>query len=207
MGVVNTPGSTSITQANRRPYNNSSSNRWEVSPRRKEPTREVITNINNNKQIKIIAINVNSVISNEKRNYLLEFTNLHKPDIILLSETKLNNRHRLEFENYSMIRTNRPHSKQGGGTAILIRREISYKHIKLLDNKLDTIESTIISLKLKNNRKLYIASIYASNNTHTKKIKEDIELIFKELKLHKEENLYILAGDWNARSLGDFTEN
>ena len=44
------------------------------------------------------------------------------PDIVLISETKLNNRHKVHFKNYSIIRHDGPNATQGGGTAILIRK-------------------------------------------------------------------------------------
>ena len=39
--------------------------------------------------LKIIAVNANSIVTNERRYNLLQFTSKHNPDIILLSETKL----------------------------------------------------------------------------------------------------------------------
>lgn len=67
------------------------------------------------KNLKIIQINVNSLISISRRYNLQQFINKHNPDILLLNETKLNSRHRLLFYNYIMIRKDRKDSKQGGG--------------------------------------------------------------------------------------------
>ena len=47
------------------------------------------------------------------------------PDILLISETKLNYRHKVHYKNYSIIRHDRPNATQGGGTAILIKNPIS----------------------------------------------------------------------------------
>ena len=44
------------------------------------------------------------------------------PDILLISETKLNYRHKVYYKNYSIIRHDRPNATQGGGTAILIKK-------------------------------------------------------------------------------------
>jgi len=49
--------------------------------------------------LKFLSINVNSLISNFKRLSLLEIIEKKKPDIITLSETKLNQRHTLFFKN------------------------------------------------------------------------------------------------------------
>ena len=62
---------------------------------------------NNNlisKNLKIINLNVNSLISMSRRYDLQQFINLQKPDIALLSETKLNPRHKLQFVNYEIMR-------------------------------------------------------------------------------------------------------
>ena len=60
--------------------------------------------------LKIAAINGNSIISNHKRFELLEFTTKFSHDLILISETKLNDKHKLEFEFFNLIRTDRPGS-------------------------------------------------------------------------------------------------
>jgi len=59
------------------------------------------------KKIKIIAINVNSIIKNQRRASLMNIINQQNPDIILLGETKLNKNHILRFENYNVIRNDR----------------------------------------------------------------------------------------------------
>ena len=70
--------------------------------------------------LKIAAVNVNSIVSKHKRFELLGFTTKLSHDIILISETKLNDKHKLEFKLFNLIRTDRPVSSQGGKTAILI---------------------------------------------------------------------------------------
>lgn len=40
--------------------------------------------------LKIIEINVNSLITNERRASLADFLETHNPDVVLLCETKLN---------------------------------------------------------------------------------------------------------------------
>lgn len=145
-------------------------------------------------------MNVNSIISNEKRNILLDFTKVHDPDIMLLSETKLNSRHKMEFEKYNMYRSDRPKSKQGGGCAILVRRTIPHTHLLSQNNKCTTLETCIINIKLPQDKNLFIISIYATNSDHTNKIKSEMDIIFSNLKLQSTNNYYLIAGDWNARS-------
>ena len=51
-----------------------------------------------NQIIKLIAVNVNSIVTNEKKKYfLLRFIEDHEPDLLLLSETKLNPSHKITF--------------------------------------------------------------------------------------------------------------
>lgn len=49
-------------------------------------------------ELKIIHINVNSIIRLARRYELLNFLNKNKPDIVLLNETKLYKKHKLLFE-------------------------------------------------------------------------------------------------------------
>lgn len=73
-------------------------------------------------KISLIALNSNSIISTQKRDSLLQILNKQAPDFVLLGETKLNNRHNISYANYTIHRTDRPNSKQGGGTAILVKK-------------------------------------------------------------------------------------
>lgn len=160
--------------------------------------------------LKLATINVNSIITNERRHELLKFIERNdNPHIVMLSETKLNAKHKIQFKNYNLIRTDRPKAKQGGGTAILVSREIEYEQVyspNTLMNK--TLEYTIISIKLNRTKKLFIISAYATNNNRMEFIKE-FNTVFETLKLGNESNYFVLAGDLNARnqSWGDHNHN
>ena len=104
-----------------------------------------------NNQIKIIAINVNSIVTNERKHSLLKFIENHDLDLMLLSETKLNKKHVVTFANYDIIRNYRLNAIQGCGTAILIRKKIDYSIPNLQSKKtFEQIECTDISIKLSN---------------------------------------------------------
>lgn len=96
----------------------------------------ILTNANNNKKIlkklKIISINVNSIIKNQRRATLMNLIDKQNPDIILLSETKLNKKHVITFEKYDIIKNDRNENGMGGGTAIIIKKNIKYKEIETL---------------------------------------------------------------------------
>nr|XP_012150422.1 PREDICTED: uncharacterized protein LOC105663766 [Megachile rotundata] len=117
---------------------------------------------------------------------------------MLLSETKLNHHHKIEFKNYNFIRNDRKDAKRAGGTGILIRKNIKFKHIPNNSNEPPkSLESSTIKLKL-HNVNLFLIAGYATSNCKKEFIKEPDDL-FKSLKLHKSENFYLLAGDLNAK--------
>lgn len=91
-------------------------------------------NINNDhlvtfESLKVLAVNVNSIINNRKRYEIQSILDTNRYDILLLSEIKLNPNHSLEFKNYSIIRTDRPNAIQSGGTAILIKKSLSFQTV------------------------------------------------------------------------------
>jgi len=79
-------------------------------------------------KIKIISVNVNSIIKNPRRASLYGLISKYNPDIVLVSETKLllgaKKNHVLRFEKYDILRT-----YPGGGTAIIIKKDIKYNKI------------------------------------------------------------------------------
>ncbi|XP_033347677.1 uncharacterized protein LOC117232433 [Bombus vosnesenskii] len=153
----------------------------------------------NLKHLKINAINANSLISNQKRYSILTLINKETPDMVLISEAKLNKRHNVHFKNYIMIRHDRPNASQGGGTAILIKNPIKYKTI-LIDKitSFKTLETTIIKIKISNKENLFITAAYATYGNQ-KEFNYEFNNLFELLQLNKPENYYIIAGDLNAK--------
>lgn len=150
-------------------------------------------------KLKIIAVNVNSIITNQRRASLMDMTKKENPDLILLGETKISAFHKIQFANYNFIRRDRPNATQGGGTAIMIKREWKYKEIQLVFQKnATTLEVTIIQLNLSGGDKLFIISAYSAGN-NSKDFSTEWNQIFQELKLDEYQNYYILAGDLNAK--------
>jgi hypothetical protein len=114
---------------------------------------------NENSNLIFFQINTNSIISHKKRTDLNVFLKSHNPDIVLLNETKLNNRHKIYFKNYNLIRNDRPDSTKGGGTGILIKSTHKFTIVPNPKN-LKSAECTLINLHLNNNKQIFIASIY-----------------------------------------------
>ena len=152
-------------------------------------------NTNNAKRIRIAAINVNSLIANHRRLELIQFAETYKHDFIFLSETKLNNKHVISFKDYSIVRRDRPNAIQGGGTAILIKRGIPFEVVDLpsSDNN-EILEHTTIKINMSNNKLLYLTSVYAKNDNRSL-FKNEINELFRNLKLDDNKNYYIVAGE------------
>ena len=117
----------------------------------------------------------------------------------MISETKLNKWHKLQFKDYDIVRTDRPGALKGGGSAIMIKNSIQYTQIftpTSMNNEIT--EFTIIKIKLKNNFNLYVVSLYANNESSNSFISE-INKLFEQLNLSSPNNYYVISGDLNSR--------
>lgn len=107
------------------------------------------------KKLKIIEINVNSLIQISRRYDLSQFLKVHIPDIVPLNETKLNKKHKLTYERYNLIRRDRPNSNRGGGTAILVKNDIKHKvYTNNIIRSFKYLETTIIKIPMNCNKTL-----------------------------------------------------
>lgn len=116
---------------------------------------------------------------------------------MLINETKLNKRHTLFFRDYNLIRVDREDNKRGGGTAIIIKKNIKYTQIHL-NTENHIIEKAIIKIDLKHDNKLYLVSVYAKKGKQNE-FSLEMTKIFEQLKLENTSNYYIIAGDFNAK--------
>ena len=149
--------------------------------------------------MKIISINVNSLITHQRRANITEIINKFKPDVLLLCETKLNKNHNIQYAGFKCIRTDRDNAKQGGGTIILIKETIKFKHIQNYNLiNANSLESTIIKLSMGNNKNLFIISAYSTHKQNSNFIHE-LTNLFDTLNLDSLENYYYLAADLNAK--------
>lgn len=88
-------------------------------------------------------------------------------DIVLISETKLTSNHYLLSQTYTVVRTDWPNSKQGRGTAIMMKMSIKHQVIRyptFIKNEL--LEFSIIQLSLSTHpdKKTFIISCYATSS-------------------------------------------
>ena len=159
--------------------------------------------------LKIIAVNANSIVTNERRYNLLQFTSKHNPDIILLSETKLNSNHKISFQNYTLYRQDRVNATLGGGTAILIEDTIPHRRITTSASDDPTaLEALALEIKCNNNTCMVITSIYAPGHNNLSFV-NDLNRLLHEIDFSNLHKHFVLAGDFNARhqSFGDSTHN
>ena len=154
--------------------------------------------MNNTKkvQLKIIAANVNSIATNERRHNLVQLLKKEDPDFALLSETKLKPFHKPKFKNYNLIRKDRSPAN-GGGVALLIKKQIKFEQISINRN-LAVLEIVAVRIRLQSGSSLVIVSAYAPGAEATEFISE-LECIFKSLSLDSLNNYFGIAGDLNAK--------
>lgn len=126
----------------------------------------------------------------------MNLINKQNPDIIFLSETKLNKNHVITFTNYNVIRNEEKNI--GGGTDIIIKKSIKYEKIIIPETNEKILEHTIIKINTRSNKKLYIIAAYARNGVQ-KEFIPDINRMFLMLKLDNLDNYYIIVGDLNAK--------
>lgn len=149
--------------------------------------------------LRIIAINVNSIVGIHRRAELLDFAARQQPDIVLISETHLNPRHSITFKDFEFVRNDRRNCDGGGGTGILVGRHYRFRHINRPEfETFECIEVSCILFSLPRGGNLYILSVYAVGNNRAK-FKEEFHSLFTILELNRLHNYYIIAGDLNAK--------
>lgn len=144
--------------------------------------------------IKIISLNVDSIVCAARRTLLNEFINDNDADIYLLQETKLDNRVKLFFPKYNIIRGD---VRRGyGGTAIFVRHGIPIRNVSIGRG---SINFTSIEIKLDSWYRIY--SIYVTHGCGN--IFDAYSNIFKST------SGSIMGGDFNSRhsSFGDASDN
>lgn len=137
--------------------------------------------------INILFWNCNGI--KHKNNELHTFARLNNIHIILLQETKLNPSTTLKIPNYFTYRQDRPpkpRSPSGGGTAILVHKNIIHNQ----EDIKTSLESTTVTIKLGNDQ-VHITSMYRSPNSPL--LTNDLDI------LTNQNGLFLAAGDLNAK--------
>lgn len=152
---------------------------------------------NPNENIKIMQINTNSLISSVRRHNMQTFLKKHKPCAVLISETVLQPKHKIVFDNYQFIRTDKDNSTHKRGTGILIKNNIKYSPINTITWNLKTLEATAIIIETVDNKKFFIVSVYRSAKNRGCLDVKDLEIIIEEQRKVNRSKL-IVGGDLNA---------
>ena len=151
--------------------------------------------------MKIYYNNIRGVKS--KINSLKEIIDDQNPHIISLSETLLGKEENIEIKNYKFMYNSKKEGK--GGIAIGIRKDV-FKKCMLIEEKSEEYEATWIRISNNDNINVRIGTIYAPQESKTKK--SVIEKMYNNIKMHKLEaekrgEKIIISGDFNTK-IGDY---
>ena len=112
---------------------------------------------------KVVLLNVNSVVSRQKRHDLTNFLSVHKPNLLLLTESKLHPRHKLHIPNYTTFRSNRV-DRPGGGTAILVANPLDAQRVYIPNTIAPSMELTVVSIATPSSI-TFLGSLYCPDQT------------------------------------------
>lgn len=144
-------------------------------------------------ELKIFALNVNSICNFHRKNLLYDFMSKNETDILMLSETKLGNFNTFGLNGFNIFRNDR--SAGAGGVAIIFRNNFKFKNIKKWNYPTEAISVDLLI----NNIWIRFISAYFNNISDI----HNIRSIF-------EHNVpFIVGGDLNARNIitGDISSN
>ena len=157
-------------------------------------------NIGNNCYLSIFHMNIRSLVKH--------FDNLHQiinslpdlPDIIAITETKLNKNSHLNFiqiSNYTFI--NRDSPSCAGGVGLYIKDKFNYVVRDELELSNCEAESLWINLDMGNNKKITIGVIYKHPKYQISKFSENINKVLS-ITAQENQNCYLI-GDFNINTL------
>lgn len=141
-----------------------------------------------NKFLKICIWNANGLSNHNQE--LQAFVNLHKLDIVLISETHFTNISFFKIPNYICYSTNHPDNTAHGGSAVLIRNNL--KHHEVPNYQFDFIQATNVVVEDRSGpitlSAVYIPPRHIVNNQQ-----------FTDF-FHSLGNRFLAGGDYNAKS-------
>lgn len=148
-----------------------------------------------NSNLKILLWNARGI-----RNKLYEFFDFlvrEHVDIVLVSETGLNNNIKMYHPEYACYRKDREHSR-GGGVAIVVRKGVSHEVLPEIGTEL--IENLGVNVKLHNNMNINIYSCYFPGGSAGPSGIKKAQFRSDLKKLSRIRGKYILGGDFNCRN-------
>lgn len=145
------------------------------------------------KPFKIHLINTRTLYKDDRKLELQKHTKAHKPDVVLITETSLKNKSKMNILGYNIIRDDRKGGVKGGGTAILYREDFQHEDLFVATN-IASFEYSAIVLLCENNEKLVMVTIYRSRFTINT---DELDQLFRSC-LNVSSKI-ILAGNFNAK--------
>ena len=137
--------------------------------------------------LKIATWNVNGLAPNKHEVEVL--INVHKLDILLISETHFTDQSLINIPNYNIYATNHPDGTAHGGTAVIIRKSI--QHHQLPGYMTEHILATTICIHDKDGN-LNVSAVYCPPKH--KMTEELFTLYFDTLGTR-----FLAGGDWNCK--------
>ncbi|GFX34251.1 probable RNA-directed DNA polymerase from transposon X-element [Trichonephila clavipes] len=137
--------------------------------------------------------------ANGKKSRIVEvsdFIDKHHPDVFLIQESHLGPGDSIHFPNYTVYRTDRPHTintRPRGGTAILLKSSLPHHHTPT--PPMGTVEATSVTLTPPGGDPLVITSLYISPSVSYQHIHTDVEALFCL------GSASIICGDFNAHHI------
>lgn len=151
----------------------------------------------NSKPFNIIEINVGSLRANIRRQDMATFLNTHKPEVVLINETFINQQHNVSFRDYNFIRNDKIPNELGRGTGILIKSNIKHESVDTTTWKLKTLETSAVIIHTMHSHFFVICAYRYHKNDSALEI-EDLNKIVMEFRMSNSSQL-IIGGDLNAR--------
>ena len=153
------------------------------------------------KNLNVIIYNVQSIISHSKRIALNNFLNLHKPEFVFTSETRLKKKHIVSLNNYTIFRNDQVNKNVG--TAIIIKDNIKAERLSIPNLK--SLEITALAIQISNSESLLLISVYNKCSANLTDLKHDLDSLLPILSNY---TYHIIGGDFNARhSLWNDSQN
>lgn len=141
------------------------------------------------KSLKIAQINIRSIVSHAKREEFRLFLRKNKPHIVMISETHLKSKHKVNFDGYKFYRCDRENASHGG-VAICMLESIKSSQI-IINESVQSIESCSVQIETLNGP-IVFSAIYRKPNINIKC--DNLSVIINSNKNAK----FVIAGDFNA---------
>lgn len=151
----------------------------------------------NPKPFNIFEINVGSLRTNIRRQDMANFLKTHKPEVVIINETFINQQHNVAFRDYNFIRSDKIPNEPGRGTGILIKTNIKHELVDTTIWNLKTLETCAVKINTVNNH-FFVVCAYRYNGGDTTIEIEDLNKIILEFRLSNSSQL-IIGGDLNAK--------